>query len=148
MSQCAFLLFALFLAVSCASESSGSPPDESVVTNPAVVPNDASAEGQPANEATVPVQKIVFVGKKKACECTQKRVDASWAALEAALVGRNVEVERINLDVDEIRTNELLALERFVAAPAIYFLNDTGHLVEMLQGEVPEKIFREALDGT
>jgi len=33
-----------------------------------------------------------------------------------------------------------------MAAPAIYFLNGDGGVVEMLQGEVTEEAFREVLD--
>jgi len=54
-------------------------------------------------------------------------------------------VERIDLDVDEARTNELQALERFFAAPAIYFLDADGGLVRMLQGEVSEEAVREVV---
>ncbi|MBW1878984.1 MAG: hypothetical protein JRJ84_11520 [Deltaproteobacteria bacterium] len=141
MARTVPLLIFLVFATSCSqSPASDSPPGEP----PARVEEAATAPVP--SETAVAVQTVVFIGKKKACECTRARVDASWAALEAALEGQGPPVERIDLDVDTVRTKELSALERFMAAPAIYFLNGDGGVVEMLQGEVTEEAFREVLD--
>lgn len=83
------------------------------------------------------VASIVFVGQKDACQCTRDRIDASWAALEAAL-GRQpaVQVERIQEDVDTARADEFAGLKPVIVVPGIYFLDEKGKLVELLQGEV------------
>jgi len=83
------------------------------------------------------VASIVFVGLKDACQCTRDRIDASWAALEAALSGRPaVPVERIQEDVDTARADEYAKLKPVIVVPGIYFLDEKGGLVELLQGEV------------
>lgn len=83
------------------------------------------------------VASIVFVGQKDACQCTRDRIDASWAALETAL-GRQpaVPVERIQEDVDTARAEEYAKLKPVIVVPGIYFLDEKGGLVELLQGEV------------
>ena len=88
------------------------------------------------------VGRIVFVGQKEACPCTRNRVDASWAALETALDREPaVPVERIQLDVDAARAEEYKKLKAIMVVPGIYFLDEKGRLVELLQGEVsPEQV--------
>ena len=83
------------------------------------------------------VASIIFVGQKDACQCTRDRIDASWDALETALGGQPaVQVERIQEDVDTARADEYAKLKPVVVVPGIYFLDEKGKLVELLQGEV------------
>ena len=83
------------------------------------------------------VARIVFVGQKDACQCTRDRIDASWAALETALGRRpTVQVETIQEDVDTARADEYAKLKPVMVVPGIYFLDENGKLVELLQGEV------------
>lgn len=83
------------------------------------------------------VARIVFVGQKDACQCTRDRIDASWVVLESVL-GREpaVPVERIQEDVDAARAEEYAKLKAVIVVPGIYFLDEKGGLVELLQGEV------------
>jgi hypothetical protein len=99
----------------------------------------ARAEPAPENRG---VAKIVFVGQKDACECTRKRVDDSLAALEKALSGRtDIPVEKLELDVDKAEVAVYQELGAIMVAPAIYLLDGSGGLVEMLQGAVtPDQI--------
>jgi len=137
MARISSLVLAVLLSAGC-SEGSAPP------TTPAEAA--APSEDVTASEAASSVASIVFIGQKDACDCTHARVDTSWSALEAALDGHDIPVERIDLDVDEARTRQLQALERFIAAPAIYFFDADGGLVEMLQGEVSEEHYLEVLD--
>ncbi len=90
---------------------------------------------------------IVFVGKKDACDCTRDRIDTSWNALRTALKDRqNLPLQRIQLDVDMQEAQRLANLKPLMAAPGIYFLDDKGGLVEMLQGEVSEAQLAAVLD--
>jgi hypothetical protein len=99
---------------------------------------DPAGEGaaKPAS-ADAKVSRIVFVGQKDACQCTRDRIDASWATVQA-VVGPEpaVPVERIQLDVDEVRTEQCEKLKPTIVVPGIYFLDEKGGLVELLQGEV------------
>ena len=88
------------------------------------------------------VGKIVFVGKKNACDCTAKRVKESWEVLQLAMKKHGaVKVERIAMDVDHDRVKSLRGKRRFMTLPALYFFNPKGELVAMLEGELqPDQI--------
>ncbi len=112
------------------------------------------AESEPASEEAkaAPVQvrpqvsRIVFVGQKDACECTRKRIDTTWEALQAVLAtGPAVPVERVQLDVHEKKTARYHAMRALIVAPGIYFLDNDGGLIELLQGEVREDQMSEML---
>ena len=45
-------------------------------------------------------------------------------------------VERIQEDVDTARAEEYVRLKPVIVVPGIYFLDEKGGLVELLQGEV------------
>ncbi|MFC1655139.1 hypothetical protein ACFL2F_04970 [Myxococcota bacterium] len=101
----------------------------------------AAGEGAAKPEKTkAQVSRIVFVGMKDACQCTRDRIAASWAALEAVL-GRDpaIPVERIQEDVDAAKADEYAKLKAIIVVPGIYFLDEKGKLVELLQGEVSPK---------
>lgn len=144
----AALLALLPLACSKESTASAAPPAPAPAASapPAAAPTaptapTAVARGSAGLEpaAALQVTRIVFVGKEKACECTQKRIDGSWAALQAALAKKSaVPVERLNLDTQSDQVAFYQGLRAILAIPAIYFLDSKGELVEMLQGEVTE----------
>ena len=71
------LLFALStLASNCKREEAHS--GQAVVTT-------ATNKAPASRAAKSKTAKIVFVGKLAACDCTRRRIDDSWAALQAAL---------------------------------------------------------------
>jgi len=87
--------------------------------------------------ATAAVATVVFIDKKNACQCTQKRVDAAWTVLQGALATRKgVSVERIHLDTEMMRVEPYRRMRPMMALPAMYFLDGSGVLIELLQGEV------------
>lgn len=115
-------------------------------------PATAPASGIPAAAPTAtvpparqPVSKIVFIDKERACECTQKAIDASWAALQAALQGASLPVERIHMDTQEAFAEGYKAKRAMMAVPGLYFLADDGSVVELLQGEVAAEKVRAVL---
>jgi hypothetical protein len=90
-----------------------------------------------APAATAAVARVVFIDKENACQCTQKRVDAAWTVLQGALAGRkDVSVERIHIDTEMMRVAPYRQMRPMMVLPAMYFLDGSGVLVEMLQGEV------------
>jgi len=83
------------------------------------------------------VIKIAFMDKEHACDCTKKRVDAGWSALQTALAGRtDIAVERIHSDTEEAKVAPYQLMRAMVALPAVYFLDEKGALNEMLQGDL------------
>jgi hypothetical protein len=93
------------------------------------------------------VGRIVFVGKKQACDCTKRRVKESWEALRFALEKHaSVKVERIAMDVDKGKVKQLRGQRRFMTLPALYFFNPQGELVAMLEGELQPDQIAKALE--
>jgi hypothetical protein len=79
----------------------------------------------------------VFVDQQEACECTRKRIDASWSELEKALgTPPSLPVERLFLDTQADQVEPYMLIERLMVPPGIYFLDEHDGVVQMLQGEV------------
>lgn len=98
----------------------------------------ALVPAQPAKKAPV-IARIVFVGKKHACACTRKAIDASSKALEARLgKAPAIPVERVEIDTDPEGVRKYHQMQPMMALPALYFLDGRGQLVQMLQGEVSD----------
>ena len=92
------------------------------------------------------VAKIVFVGQKQACPCTRKRIDGSWAALQAAAGARkHIPIERIYMDTDEVEVEPYEKMRAIMVLPAIYLLDGSGKLLDMVQGEVTTDNFDRVL---
>jgi len=135
VSMCAAFAVAV-LVVGCEQERAASGP-----------PSTAAAPAQPEPKG-VKVARIVFVGKKNACECTRKRVDDSFAALQTVLEGRSeIAVQRLQVDVDEAGVKQYRELRPIMVLPAIYLLEASGALIDVLQGEVTVEQLEKATGG-
>jgi hypothetical protein len=98
--------------------------------------------------ASPKVAKIVFIGKKNACDCTRARVDETLAVMQQALNGRSdIAVEQLQVDVDEEAVAGYQKLRPIIVLPAIYLLEGAGTLVDVLQGEVTAEQVKKALGG-
>ena len=126
------LLFFSF-STSCKQEAAAS-------ENPTVKKNTAPVSTpQKTQETKKAVAKIVFVGKQNACDCTRKRVEDSWAALQKALgTPAKLPVERLQIDTDEAQVEPYRQQKAMMALPAIYFVDDKTTVLELLQGEVTD----------
>jgi hypothetical protein len=112
-------------------------PDNASATNASLAK--ALSSGTQAAPASPTVARIVFVGKKNACECTQKAIEASAKILEARLGSApSIPVERLEIDVDPAGVRKYHEMKPIMALPALYFLDGKGQLVQMLQGEVSD----------
>ena len=129
----------LALATNCKREVAAS--------GPAVTTTAASASTAAATKpAKATVARVVFVGKQDACDWTRKRVDDSFAALQTALGDRrDISVERLQEDLDQASVTHYQQMGAIMVVPAIYLLDGSGALVEMLQGEVTVEQLRRAL---
>lgn len=86
------------------------------------------------------VDHIVFVGLKESCACTRNRIDESWRVLQNSLATvPEIEVQRIQRDINKEEALELHRLKPLMVAPGLYFLNAENQLIELLQGEVSEQ---------
>ena len=96
-------------------------------------------QAQPADLKKASTKKIVFVGQKESCPCTRKRIDKSWGVLQKFLAGsKEIPVQRLQLDVDKEESDRYDDMRSIMVAPGIFFMNEEGMLVEMIQGEVTE----------
>ncbi len=98
-------------------------------------------EGLPKRELSTQVatgvDTIVFIGKKDACPCTERRIKASWKALQRALKDQQqIHVVQLHIDTQEALVQRYIALKPLMVLPGIYFLSGKGNLIELLQGEV------------
>jgi ectoine hydroxylase-related dioxygenase (phytanoyl-CoA dioxygenase family) len=92
-----------------------------------------------ANEVKTKIERIVFVGKEHACDCTRKKVETAQAALHKLLGNpAKIPVETLMADTEEAQVEPYRQMKPMMALPAIYFIDGKGGLVEMLQGEVTE----------
>lgn len=111
-------------------------------------PAATSAASTAAASAARPVATIVFVGQKEACDCTRNRIDGTWQALQKALEGRSdIEVKRLERDVDEAEADRFDDMKSLMVAPGVYFLDREGKLIQMLQGELTETQLQAVLDS-
>ena len=123
-----------------AKEKPAPTPDKTTAPDARPAPAPAAGEGKSV------VKRIVFIDKAECCACTQRAIDASWAALQEAL-GQDspLPIERVHLDTQAARAGVYRAKRALVTAPAIYFLDGADEVVELLQGDVTAAEVRAVL---
>ena len=90
-----------------------------------------------SSAAKEPVAQIVFLDQEEACDCTMKRVDATWRELQSALgANSGVQVERVHLDTQKDLAKDYLKAKSVMVPPGIYFMSAKGDLLETLQGDI------------
>lgn len=93
----------------------------------------------PAANATR-LAKIVFIDQETACDCTQKRIDETWAALQVALgPSASTPVERIHVDTQAKQAETYTLLRPLMVTPGVYFVDEGNAVIELLQGEVKQE---------
>jgi hypothetical protein len=106
-----------------------------------VASQQTTAEREPAKAAAAEskIAKVVFVGKQNACDCTRKRIEDTWAALQKALgTPAKLPVERLQIDTDGAQVELLRQQKAVMALPAIYFVDTKAKVLDLLQGEVTD----------
>ena len=94
------------------------------------------------------VAKIVFIDKEHACDCTRKRTEDTWTAMEAALgASTALPVERIHFDTQAAQAGPYTAAKPLMVPPAIYFVDASNKVIDMLQGEVTTEQIAATLKG-
>lgn len=106
---------------------------------PASAPT-ASAAATTPSAASSKIAKVVFIDQETACDCTHKRIDATWAALQAALgQPASLQVERIHVDTQAQQAETYTLLKPLMVTPGVYFVDERNGVLEMLQGEVKQE---------
>ena len=140
------LAFSL-LAFACGETPAPARSDAPVVEVAASSPDGATP--QAVLIAQVPagaVARIVFLDQEKCCPCSQKRIDDGWSRLQAAMDYKpTVPIERVHVDTEMEKSKPYTAMKQAIIAPAIYFLDRDGKLLDMVQGEVTEEALRQQL---
>jgi hypothetical protein len=97
----------------------------------------AAVAATPVPTSTSKIARVVFMDKEHACQCTRKRVDDTWAALQAALgTPPKLPIERIHIDTQAAQAGPYVSEKPLVVPPGIYFVDRQQHVFELLQGEV------------
>lgn len=98
---------------------------------------------------TAAVAKIVFIDKENCCKCTKERTDNSWDAMQEAIkdLSPAIPVEHIHSDTQAKQANQYRALMPMVTLPALYFIDEEGKIVKLLQGEVKTQEITAILSG-
>jgi hypothetical protein len=124
-----FIFIALFAVSSCDRNSTSESKQVKVTTEV-----QKTFSGQ-VNKPTV--ERIVFVGKKDACDCTREQIDSTWKALQSVLEGGpEITVKRLQVDVDAEEANRYNAMQPLMALPGVYFLDGKNKITKLLQGEL------------
>ncbi len=101
---------------------------------------DSVSLAAPAPEERTPattVDKIVFVGKAKACDCTKETIATSWSALKEALAkGEDLPITKLQVDKDSEKVAVYRDQDALMAIPGIYLVSGESKVLELLQGEV------------
>jgi uncharacterized lipoprotein NlpE involved in copper resistance len=128
------------------AEANNAPaPATTSVAQTATTAASAPVAADPNAPATSTVAQIVFIGKENACQCTRAAIDASWAALQQALAGANIPIEKLAIDTQVDRVAPYREMQAVFALPAIYFLDASGAFINQLQGEVTAAAIRAIL---
>jgi hypothetical protein len=96
----------------------------------------ASASAATTNGPST-VSRIVFIDKENACDCTRKRIEDTWAAMQAALgTPTTLPVERIHVDTQAAQARVYTLFKPLIVPPGVYFIDEHNAVIDMLQGEV------------
>jgi hypothetical protein len=92
--------------------------------------------------------RIVFIDKEKACDCTRKRVEQTWTALQSALgTPPALPVQPLHVDTQAAEAATYTSAKPLMVPPGIYFVDRQGAVVGMLQGEIESEEIEMALKG-
>jgi hypothetical protein len=92
------------------------------------------------------VQRLVLVVRAKGCQCTRKDVAKAMRALGTVLgARRNRMVHQLDWDRDRADVQRYRSQRRFIALPALYFVDARGRVVGLLEGDIQPKWIRKLM---
>jgi hypothetical protein len=93
------------------------------------------------------IERIVFVGMSDPCDCTRKKIETAQAALEAVDGAKTIHVDRFNLETDDEKIDVYRDKKPFMVVPALYFVDDAGNVLALLQGDITAKQVEDVIAG-
>ncbi|MFC1642457.1 hypothetical protein ACFL5O_07195 [Myxococcota bacterium] len=134
-SRITLFLFGIGLSLGGCDRARASAEPERTRTTAA--PVTAAPTASTEQRASAKVVRVVFVGKEHPCDCTKKRLELGWAALEQALgTPPKVPVERLKLDTQPEQVEPYRKRKPLMTLPAVYFVDAENAIVALLQGEI------------
>lgn len=92
------------------------------------------------------VQRFVLVVHAKGCQCTRADVAKARRSLYVVLGARRDQmVTQLDWDTDRARVQRYRSQRRFIALPALYFLDARGKVVGLLEGDIQPKWIRQLM---
>ena len=99
-----------------------------------------TANTKASDQTELKIAKIVFLDTENACDCTRKRIEEAWKALQAALgAPTTLTVVRIHVDTQAALAGPYTLLKPLIIPPGIYFVDEHEAMIEMLQGAVKQE---------
>ena len=95
---------------------------------------------------TARVQRLVLVVRAKGCQCTRKDVAKAMRALGVVLGARRDQmVTQLDWDKDRAQAQRYRSQRRFIALPALYFIDAQGKVVGLLESDIQPKWIRKLM---
>ncbi len=92
------------------------------------------------------MQRLVLVGQAQGCQCTRTEVAKAMRALHVVLGARRDQmVTQLDWDKDRAQVQRYRRQRRFIALPALYFINARDQVVGLLEGEIKPRWIRPLL---
>lgn len=93
------------------------------------------------------VQEIVFIDLDDCCDCMRKDIEVSMDAL-MNVIGHDsgIEIIQIHYDKEMSKAATYLKDRPIFMVPVIIFLDDSGEVLDFIQGAVPENMLRKMFD--
>jgi hypothetical protein len=107
---------------------------------------EAPVSAGPVTTSTA-IERLVLVGMADPCDCTRKKIEKAQKAIKAASGAETIHVERLNLETDDEKIDVYKDKKPFMVVPALYFVNDAGDVLSVLQGDITKEQIEEAIAG-
>jgi len=92
------------------------------------------------------VQRLVLVVRAKGCQCTRKDVAKAMRSLGVVLGARRDQmVTQLDWDKHRAQVQRYRSQRRFIALPALYFIDADGKVVGLLESDIQPKWIRKLM---
>jgi hypothetical protein len=107
---------------------------------------EAPVSAGPVTSSTA-IERIVFVDMSDPCDCTRKKIDNAQKALDEASGAKTIHVDRLHLETDDEKIDVYRDKQPFMVVPALYFVDDAGNVLTLLQGDITAKQVEDVISS-